>query len=477
MLETTSPFSFVLFGASGHLAKLKIYPALYTLALKKRLPEDYVIMGYARSAMDDASFRKIVSESITEHMGSINQEVLDAFLSHVHYHQGQYDSVEDFRSLKDRLSELEKSPESVRVAYLSIPPSVFGTVAHHLCESDIHDAGREFRIIVEKPVGHDLKSAEEIWSKLLGCFQEDEIYLLDHYLGKEAVRNVYYLRYANPIVERLLKNTLIKHIEIVANEKAGLEGRAGYFEGIGMFRDWVQSHLLQIASLLTMRLREDEDAFRESRLNALSQFYIPPSSSMDDIVLQGQYAAGDSKPDYTEEEGVEKDSRTNTFIALKLQTRISRFDGVPIYFHTGKRLNAKETRINIAFQEPHAMGKGATHNRLDIILLGEAGMKMYLQTKLGGSEPAFRPLVMEDPLVCVGDCLPEHGLLILEAVHGHKQWFLTMDEVRTAWRICDPIQAHLDKPETPLYSYETGTLQPKEAADWMKRNGNAWLVE
>lgn len=480
-LNAPSPFSFVLFGASGHLATLKIYPALYFLALKKRFPSDYAIVGFARSEMDDKSFRALVEESLRSNIPEVNEGVVKEFLSHVYYVKGQYDSKDDFAALAKRLSEIEKGwKKTVRLAYLSVPPMVFPDVLVNLCAGGVHDHKNKnaFRCIVEKPVGHDLKSFEEVQKQLTNCFTENEIYLLDHYLGKEAVRNIYYLRFSNPVLERLFKNTLIHHVEVTASEAAGLEGRAGYFEHVGTFRDMFQSHLLMMISLLTMRLEGDTN-FRDSRMNALEQFYLPPAGDLSEIALQGQYTkgktTGEQERGYLEEEGVTKNSRTNTYCALKLLTRISKWQGVPFYLRSGKRLRKKETRISLEFQEPHTVGTGSTPNRLDIILQGEAGMKLYLQTKVGGTEPAFRPLVMEDPLVCVGDCLPEHSLLLLEAIHGKQQWFLTFEEVRTAWKLVDPVQKYLEKQDTPLHTYPAGSTGPKEADKWIEGDGTTWF--
>ncbi|PIR54138.1 hypothetical protein COU75_02455 [Candidatus Peregrinibacteria bacterium CG10_big_fil_rev_8_21_14_0_10_42_8] len=478
-----SPFSLILFGASGHLAQIKIYPALYVLALKKRLPKDYAIIGFSRSELDDKGFRKLVEDSIREHMPAVTEAALTEFLKHVYYHQGQYDAATDFTALGERLSRIEgkwkvERGKCVHLAYFSVPPSVFPQISHNLCEGNVHDGKIPFRCIVEKPVGHDLESFESTKKQLLGCFQEKEIYLLDHYLGKEAVRNVYYLRYANPVLERIFKNTLIHHIEITAKESAGLSGRAGYFEAAGTFRDMFQSHLLMMASLLTMRITS-EDEIAAGRKDALKQFYLPPAKNLDNLVMQAQYTAGthddDSVVGYLEEEGVAKGSRTNTYACMKLMTRISRFEGVPFYLRSGKRLDKKETRISIVFQEPRVVGEGSSPNRLDIILQGEAGMRMHMQTKMGGTEPAFRPLVMEDPLVCVGDCLPEHSLLILEAIHGRRNWFLTFDEVQIAWRLVDPIQAHLDDSTTPLHSYKAGSKGPEMAEQWIEKDGIEWI--
>jgi glucose-6-phosphate 1-dehydrogenase len=481
MLKTDRPFSFVLFGASGHLAKIKIFPALYFLALKKRLPEQYNIVGFARTKMTDAEFRGTVEASIKEHVLEVNSKVLEDLLSHCFYHAGQYDSVQDFKKLTETLKKLEGTAKNiVRLAYLSIPPTAFAATLDNICAGGVHDKKIDFRCIVEKPVGHDLESFEQLNTKLTSCFKKEEVYILDHYLGKEAVRNVYYLRHANPVIERLLKNTLIDNVQIVASESAGLEGRAGYFDAVGTLRDMFQSHLIQIAALLTMRLVSDAKDLKAARLETIQQFYLPAAKNLSEIVMQGQYGAGTINGKevkaYSAEDGIQKGSRTATYAAMRLMTHSPKLDGVPIFLHSGKRLKQKETRITIEFKDsPTLIGKDEHRNRLDIILQGEAGMKLYLQTKLGGSEPKFRPLVMEDPLVCMGDCLVEHSLLLLEAINGSQEWFLDPEEVRTCWKIIDPLQQYLDKPKTPLYIYESGTAGPKEADEFIQKQGHEWF--
>src|SRR3989338_662650 len=261
MLKTGSPFSLILFGASGHLATLKLYPALYILALKKRLPKEYAVIGFARSSMDDGSFRALVAEAVRKDMCEVNETMLENFLAHVNYHRGEYATEADFAAIAKKLATLEHGwKDVVRLAYLSVPPAVFAPVLHGLCAGKVHSHSRggDFRCIVEKPVGQDIESFESIERALTACFEKNEIFLIDHYLGKEAVRNIYYLRFANPILERLLKNTLIHHVEITALEDGGTEGRTGYFDHVGTFRDMFQSHLLEIVSLLTMRMREEE---------------------------------------------------------------------------------------------------------------------------------------------------------------------------------------------------------------------------
>ncbi len=481
MLAANRPFSFILFGASGHLAKIKIFPALYFLALKKRLPEHYTIVGFARTQMTDEEFKTCVSDAVKEYVLDVNEKVLSNMLQHVTYHAGQYADTADFQKLAAKLTVLETgAKDAVRLAYLSIPPTAFASTVTNICKSKVRDPKHEFRCIVEKPVGHDLASFEIINAELARCFQPSEVYMLDHYLGKEAVRNAYYLRHANPVIERLLKNTLISSVQITASESAGLEGRAGYFDAVGTLRDMFQSHLIQIAALLTMRLVNDTSDLKPTRLDAIKKFYLPPAANFADIAVQGQYGAGTSGGKnvvaYRSEDGVAPDSRTPTFAAMRLMSRSSRWQGVPFFLHSGKRLKEKETRIAIEFQEsPTLVGKEGARNRLDIILQGEAGMKLYLQTKLGGSEPKFRPLVMEDPLVCMGDCLVEHSLLLLEAINGSQQWFLSPEEVRTCWRLIDPVQKYFDDVATPLSIYASGSTGPKEADDFIAKFGHRWL--
>jgi glucose-6-phosphate 1-dehydrogenase len=484
MLHVDKNFSFILFGASGHLAKIKIFPALYLLALKKRLPEKYSIIGFARTDMTDTAFRTQFESAVRADMGGeVNESVLQELLSHVTYHTGDYTKVEDFKSLAKKLTAQEKSwKDPVRVTYLSIPPSVFAPVLRNLCEGGIHDhkhKGRDFRCIVEKPVGHDSASFQQVRAALYSCFQREEVYLLDHYVGKEAIRNIFYLRFANPVIERLLKNTIVKHVQIAALEHAGIEGRAGYFDQVGTLRDMFQSHLLEMTALLTMRLLEDDASMKASRLDALRKLYLPPASDLSEIVMQGQYQKGtigkESVKGYLEEADIQKGSKTPTYAAMKIMSRSSRWAGVPIYLRSGKRLKKKETRISIEFHDSTALGKDISRNRLDIIAQGEAGMKLFLQTKIGGSEPAFRPLIMEDPLVCMGDCFVEHSLLLLEAINGNQTWFLDPEEVQTCWNLIDPLQNYLSKDATPLHLYKAGTIGPEKAQEFIRRDGHEWF--
>jgi glucose-6-phosphate 1-dehydrogenase len=474
MLKAKGDFSLIIFGASGHLAQLKIFPALYFMALKGRMPKHFSIVGFARTEMDDQGFCKHFADAVRKHVEAVNHEALQTLLGHVHYHRGNYDNAADFDALNKKLAELEKSHSTkVRIAYLSIPPTAFGAVSENLCKGGIHDAEHRFCCIVEKPLGNNYDEANKLRNALSQCFAPEEIYLLDHYLGKEAARNIYYLRLVNPIVERILKYTLITNVQITTTESAGLEGRAGYFEAVGTFRDMFQSHMVQLMALLTMQLVE-RAKLPQARLDALKNIYVPPASHLSEIVVQGQYTGAEGHTGYREEEGVAIDSRTPTYIGLKLMSRMPRWQGVPFYLRSGKRLNEKETKIAFEYQNAYAT-MDVPPNRLEMILQGEAGMRIHLHTKKGGSEPEFRPLVLEDPLVCVGDCMDEHGLLLLEAINGKQDWFLDFEESLTAWKIIDPLQTYLDREDTPLSLYPCGSNGPVDADAWIGKDGHEWI--
>ncbi|MBP9750223.1 MAG: hypothetical protein KBC95_00045 [Candidatus Peribacteraceae bacterium] len=466
MLTATRPFSLIIFGASGHLAKIKIYPALYVLFLKKRLPASFSIVGYARTAMDTGAFRALVGEAVRADLEEVNATLLEEFLSHVHYRAGQYDKVDDFQALAAQLTELEGNEAAVRLAYLSIPPDVFGAVLENLSAGGVRNT--DFRCILEKPVGYNLASFKVLKKQLMDSFKESEIYLLDHYLGKEAVRNLYYLRSGNPIFERVFDHELMHHVEVAAIESAGISSRAGYFDKSGTLRDMVQSHLLMALSLLTMRLGGEDD-IQAGRYAALKEWSVA-EGPLSEVIVQGQYEG------YAQEKDVAAGSRSNTYVALRLQSRCERYKGIPFVIKTGKKLDRKETRISVQFKPASNALVGNAPNQLDVILQGEAGLKLHLQTKLGGSEPAFRPLVLADPLVCVGDCLPEHGLLLLEAINGIRRWFLTFEEVEASWALVDPLQTHLDDPQTPLVSYPAGSRGPAQADAWIAGHGLGWLA-
>lgn len=470
-------FTLVIFGASGSLAKLKIFPGLYQLALEGRLNDvDYRIVGYARSELTNQAFHDLIKEAISAAVDAVDQKVVDRILERVSYCCGQYDQEADLTKLASHVDSVEGQGDWIRLAYFSVPPSVVPEIVKNTCNKLDSDFAK-LRLILEKPFGYDLKSAKELEQILLRCYGEDQLYLLDHYLGKEAVFNVLTLRYANSILTTLIKGKHIANIQITGFEDDGIEGRAGYFDNVGITRDMIQSHLLQILAFLVMSLpseinqgtlhREKKHVFEDIKI-------IDPEKSL----VRGQYQSGEGLAAYVDEDGVPVDSQTETFAAMKLYIDNLRWHGVPIYLRSGKRMAKKWTAIVIEFKQ-HALQKGyfgkLESNKLVIQLQPNEKIEFKLFTKMGGTEIAFTELTTGRPIFCSGDCLHEHGRLLLEAIRGNRLLFLSFEEIYAAWDVVDPLIELFAKNDVPLESYDAGSADgPKGAMDLIERDGFVW---
>ncbi len=473
-------FTLVIFGASGSLAKLKIFPAIYQLALEGRLQQvNYKIVGYARSAMSEADFRKVFADAVTEASEMVDEKVLESVLEHVSYFQGEYENEQDYTKLANYLVELEAGKKDVaRIVYFSVPPAVFPAIIKNI-GAKLDNESNPVRLILEKPFGYDLSSAKEL-REHLKLYNEEQLYLLDHYLGKEAVFNVLSLRYANSILTTLIKGKHIANIQITGFEPVGIEQRAGYFDHVGIFRDMIQSHLLQILAFLTMSLPMEinaETLMREKRHVFEDIKVVDPER----FVVRGQYTAGvvdnEKVPGYLEEEGVAQDSQTETFAAVRLMIDNLRWHNVPIYLRSGKRVGQKWTAIVIEFKK-HSLHQGEDDeldtNKLLIQLQPMEKIEFTLFTKVGGTDIAFREMTTGRPIYCSGDCLHEHGRLLLEVIRGNRLLFLSFEEVFAAWKVVDPIIEAFRTNKTPLYKYQAGTWGPKEADKLPREDGFEW---
>ncbi|MEK7544673.1 MAG: glucose-6-phosphate dehydrogenase [Patescibacteria group bacterium] len=462
-------FTLIVFGASGSLAKLKIFPSIYQLFLEKRLPVNYKVVGYARSAMTNEQFREDFREAVVKKYKDVDQKILNQVLENVSYVQGQYDQKGDFENLKKELEKEEKT-EHVRIAYLAIPPSVFDAVIENIALVNFNTESSTLRLILEKPLGYNLESAKLLKKKLFKFFEKEQIYLLDHYLGKEAVFNVLSLRYANAILARLIQGKYIKNIQISGLESVGVEGRANYFDHVGTLRDMIQSHMFQILAFLTMNLPEEIDEFtiHREKENLLRSIKI---KDLESSVIRGQYAG------YTSEEGVQKNSRTETFAALKVFIDHQDWHGIPIYLRSGKKLKKQWSAIVIEFKHlplQRNQEKLST-NKLVIQLQPGEKIEFQLLTKKGGAELDFHELVTGRAIYCSGDCLEEHGKLLLECIKGNRLLFLGFEEVEASWKVIDPVLDHFEKSEKEAHKYEPGTSGPKEADDWIAKDGFQWF--
>lgn len=464
--KSESNFTLIIFGASGSLAKLKLFPAIYELLYEKRMPKDFKIVGYSRTKMSDEDFRKHFASAVRERAKNFDEKILQELLKNVSYFSGSYNDENDYKSLREYLEKIEKNKNRIRVSYFSVPPSAFHDIFKNLGKVKLDTEKAKMRLVVEKPFGYDLKSAKKLKKSLYKYFKEDQFYLLDHYLGKEAVTNLLSLRYANSILTTLLNRNFVSNIQISAMESRDIEGRANYFDHVGNLRDMVQSHLLQIIAFLTMDLPKDSiESLHYEKKKLLKSLRVLDHKS----IVRGQYN------DYLKEDGVAKNSTTETFSAMKLEVRNSTWKGVPIYIRSGKALREQWTSIVIEFKKRVA---NLAPNRILIQLQPFEKIEFYMLTKLGGKTFDFHEITTGRPIYCSGDCLTEHGRLLLDVIEGKHELFLNFDEIFAAWKLIDPLQKICDKmkkknckPE----SYMRGSLGPKSADKFLQKDGFEWF--
>jgi glucose-6-phosphate 1-dehydrogenase len=467
-------FTFILFGASGSLAHLKIFPSLYELFHKDRLPATFRLIGFGRKEIADETFRSIVRTSIRENVEYSSDSVIDSFLSSVFYFSGKYDEPDSFEELKRKCAAIEMGMFPVRLAYFSVPPSVFAPILENISSVGIGN-DCDLRMILEKPFGYDNTSAHTLKELLVRHFREEQFYLLDHYLGKEAVANLLSLRYANTMISALLKKEYICNIQISALEQADTEGRAGYFDQVGVLRDMIQSHVLQILATATMPLPASESAkaIRKEKIHLLQSLHF---KDIESSIVRGQYNG------YCEEQGVADGSHTETFIALKLFIGLSAWKNVPVYLRSGKALASKWTSVVIEFKPHFDKSSDADYppNRLIIQLQPDHRIVLHLLTKKGGETFDFNTLQTGNTIQCEGDCLTEHGRLLLDVMLGKKDLFLDFEEIFASWKIIDRVQKLFRtgcENKIPLELYEKGGWGPRAADALLEKDGNTWCSD
>lgn len=465
------PFTLMIFGASGSLAKLKLFPALYELAKEDRLPEDFSIVGFSRTEMSDQAFRDFFCDSVRENEENVKEEVLQKISQHLFYLSADYSSPASYETLLQKIESTEKKASRVRMAYFSVPPSVFPKIFEGLSQVNFGTSLSKLRLIIEKPFGYNFSSAKELKEQIEQKFSSDQIYLLDHYLGKEGVSNLLSLRYANPVLMHLLDKEKVANVQIVALEDRDIEGRANYFDNVGIMRDMIQSHLLQIAAyfLMDLPLEHTAEAIYREKVKILDSLRFPEKDEKEWIV-RGQYKG------YRETPRVPKDSQTETFAALKLYSMHERWQGTPLYFKSGKALAKKWTAVVIEFK-PQTEEK-LPPNRLVIQLQPYEKIEFHLLTKLGGKTFDFHELTTGRPIFCSGDCVSEHARLLLEVISGKQSLFLHFEEIFAAWKVIDPLQNYCQTMQSAcslLQLYEKSSMGPSAADDLLTRDGFSWF--
>jgi glucose-6-phosphate 1-dehydrogenase len=487
------PVTVVLFGASGDLAKRKVIPAMYDLALHKSLGPRYAIVGFSRTPMSDENFRSTAGEaakSISE-VGPIDPKKWAEFASNLYYQAGEYGSLEDFKKLAKRLDALsaEKQLGGNRLFYLSTPPEVYPHIVEQLGRAGLAKASSPdawVRIIIEKPFGRDLASARDLNKIVLSVFDEKQVYRIDHYLGKDTVQNLLVLRFSNGIFEPLWNRNYVDHVQITAAETLGVERRGGFYETAGALRDMIQSHVLQLTSLVAVEppARFDATAVRNEKLKVLQSVRPYDLGMVATSVVRGQYGPGavdgKSVPGYRQEPGVNPHSRTETFVAMELLIDNWRWAGVPFYLRTGKRLAKRSTEVVIQFKRaPHIVFRErlVEDNRLVLNIQPDEGICVSFGVKSPGTEMGIGNVAMNFSYrQAFGDgTRSAYATLLGDCVRGDATLFDRGDSVEAAWALVDPILdvwSAAKSQSVPIYP--AGNWGPRESEVLLERSGRRW---
>ncbi|QDV67974.1 Glucose-6-phosphate 1-dehydrogenase [Rosistilla carotiformis] len=471
----------VIFGASGDLTSRKLIPALFRLFQKKRLPEGTRIVGVSRSDFSDDQWRNQLGETTEKFLpASFTAEDWKQFCQHVYYRPGDITKADDFVALGDYLNELEGTACD-RVYYLSTSPRLYESAITLMGQAGLADeATGTRRVIIEKPFGTDLASAEALNCSIHKSFNEHQIYRIDHYLGKETVQNLFALRFANTIFEPLWNRNYIDHVQITVAEEVVIGRRAGYYDTSGILRDMFQNHLLQLMMITAMEApaRYDANLVRDEKVKVLHS--VRPMSGADFAknTLRGQYQG------YLQEDGVPAGSQTATFAALKLYIDNWRWKGVPFYLRSGKAMSCRTTQIVIQFRSPpHLLfpsGKTRTPeaNQLVIQVQPAEGLQLYFQSKVPDTEMKTRTSHFDFLFQEAGPGgMPDaYQRLLMDAVNGDASLFARSDEVELAWSIIDPIINAWGSAAAPdLHVYEPGLWGPTESTEWMQGQKRSWF--
>ncbi len=494
-MPSDEPFALVIFGASGDLTKRKLVPALWSLFQGRVLPEPFVILGVARSEMSDDEFRRRMREAVGEfaRVQPPAAHVWERFASSLYYCPGDPADAALYERLGARLRQLETDKGTVgnRLFYCSTPPSLYPAIVTRMGASGLRREGTGWtRVIIEKPFGRDLASARELNRIVSRVLTEDQVYRIDHYLGKETVQNLLVFRFANGIFEPLWNRNHVNNVQITVAESLGVEGRGAYYEEAGALRDMIQNHILQLLCLVAMEppVSFDADPVRDEKTKVLRAIRPIPPDGVDQVAVRGQYGPGFLEghrvPGYRDEKGVTPDSRTETFAALKLFIDNWRWAGVPFYLRTGKRLPKRASEIAIQFWgTPHPLFRRPDPaDRLDPNLLvvriqPDEGIALTFGAKLPGPEINIRQVTMDFRYgASFGGEPPEaYERLLLDAIHGDATLYARSDWVDVAWQILTPLlEAWGGGPAPKFPNYEAGTWGPAEADAFIERDGRRW---
>jgi len=492
------PCAIVIFGASGDLTRRMLLPALYNLAVDAQLPAQCAVVGFARSEWSDEEFREHAREAISEFSRQpIDSAAWQKFAPSLFYVPGDYSSAESHERLTERLEALEgeRGIPGNHLYHLAVPPSAYAEIIEGLGRgghaSPHGEGSRWSRVIIEKPFGHDLASCRELNRLVHSVFSEDDVYRIDHYLGKETVQNILVFRFANGIFEPVWNRRYVDHVQITVAETIGVGGRGGYYEEAGALRDMVQNHMMQLLSLVAMEAPISFNGrwVRDEKVKVLEA--VRPFT-LDDVLestVRGQYGRGrvdgQEVPAYREEEGVSPNSKTETYVALKVLVDTWRWAGVPFYLRTGKRLGKHSTEIAIEFKRaPNLLfrefldGRSLEPNLLTMRIQPDEGISLKFHTKVPGSPLRIRPMDMDFTYVAtdLAAAPTAYETLLLDAMQGDATLFARSDEVEAAWDVMDEILAGWAELPAPGFpNYPAGSAGPESADALIQTDGRRWL--
>jgi glucose-6-phosphate 1-dehydrogenase len=477
-----NPTTIVIFGATGDLTQRKLIPALFNLCRKNRLPENLRIVGYGRKPWSDDDFRVAMRAGVDKYASyHFTEDEWNHFVARLSYRSGGFTEAADWHHLAAELAELEGGPAN-RLYYLATLPDLFSGIVAGLGDAGLATESEDWRrVVIEKPFGNDLPSAQALNQGVHQVLDEKQIYRIDHYLGKETVQNVLVFRFANAIFEPIWNRNYVDHVQITVAEDVGVEHRAAYYERAGVLRDMFQNHLLQLLTLIALEPPASftADAVRNERVKVLSAVRPIAAHQVAEHTVRGQYRG------YRDEEGVAPDSQTPTFAALRLFIDNWRWQGVPFYLRSGKQLAEKSTEITIQFQCPPHVMFNMSHeqcliaNVLTLCLQPDEGIHLRFEAKVPDSISEMRSVNMEfhyqDSFGA--SAIPEaYERLLLDALNGDASLFTRSDQIELAWQLMDPILAGWAASDAPpLAIYEPGSWGPAEADDFLARDGRGWL--
>ncbi|QNO36330.1 glucose-6-phosphate dehydrogenase [Protaetiibacter sp. SSC-01] len=485
------PSSLIIFGVTGDLSRKKLMPAVYDLANRGLLPPGFGLVGFARRDWADQDFEKVVHDAVKQYARTpFDEDVWRQLKQGIRFVQGEFDDDSAFDRLKQTLSDLDETrgTNGNHAFYLSIPPKSFPVVTEQLRRSGLAEQvpGQWRRVVIEKPFGHDLQSARELNDVVESVFPADSVFRIDHYLGKETVQNILALRFANQLYEPIWNANYVDHVQITMAEDIGVGGRAGYYDGIGAARDVIQNHLLQLLALTAMEEPVSFDAadLRAEKEKVLSAVHLP--KDLGTATARGQYAGGwqggEKVLGFLDEDGMNPQSVTETYAALKLEINTRRWAGVPFYLRAGKRLGRRVTEIAVVFKRApqylfaESQTSALGSNALVIRVQPDEGVTIRFGSKVPGAGMQVRDVTMDFGYGhAFTEASPEaYERLILDVLLGDPPLFPRHEEVELSWKILDPVEQYWESLGGPLEQYKPGTWGPASADELLARDGRTW---